>query len=46
MITIQIDETRRAGKRIIKEVAKNPQIGNIQIPGIERDENGQPIGIS
>lgn len=46
MITVQIDETQREGQKILKQISENPEIGSIKIPGIERDENGRPLGIS
>jgi len=42
MVTIQIDESTLEGKRILKEIANNPQIG--QIESTELDLNKSPIG--
>jgi hypothetical protein len=45
-VTATIDTTRPAGRRILREISENPRIGKFEIPGIARDENGVPLGIS
>ena len=42
MVTVQIDENTPAGKKILSEIAKNPQIGHIE--NFELDLNENPIG--
>ena len=45
MRTILIEENTPAGKRIPNEIAKSPQIGQINLPGSNLDENGtNPAG--
>ena len=39
--TARIDTSRP-----IREIAKNTRIKKFEIPGIPRDENGKPIGMS
>ena len=38
-LTVQIDETTSAGKRILNEIAKNPQIGQIETSELDFQEN-------
>jgi len=42
MVTVQIDESTPAGRKILNEIVKNPQIGQIETP--ELDSNETPIG--
>jgi hypothetical protein len=44
MITVEIDETTRGGKRIIKTIEENMNCVNVKHPMIKLDENGRPIG--
>jgi hypothetical protein len=44
MITVEIDETTRGGKRIIKTIQENLNCVNVKHPMIKLDENGRPIG--
>jgi hypothetical protein len=47
MITVEIDETTRGGKRIIKTIQENQNCVNIKdnsVFVIPRDENGNIIG--
>jgi hypothetical protein len=44
MITVEIDETTRGGKRIIKTIQENQNCVKVKHPNIKRDENGRPIG--
>lgn len=46
MVTIQIDETTVAGRRILQEVAEHPEIGSFQNPNLPRDEHGNLKGHS
>jgi hypothetical protein len=46
IVTVKIDASRPAGRKILREISENPQIGKFEIPGIARHENGEPIGIS
>jgi len=45
-VTAEINTTRPAGRRILREISDNPTIGKFEIPNIPRDETGKPIGIS
>lgn len=45
MITVHIDETQKAGKRILKEIIENPDSCRISNSNIPRDSEGNIVGI-
>ena len=45
-VTVKINSDTAAGRKILREIAANPKIGNIRNPLVPRDENGNVIGIS
>lgn len=45
MITVHIDDSKAAGKKILNEIAQNPSVGNIQNSNVKRDANGNLIGV-
>jgi hypothetical protein len=43
MITIEIDETQPAGRKILQQVAEHPEIGSYKNSSIPRDEHGNVV---
>jgi len=44
MIKVLINENTVAGRRILEEIAKNPQIGQVHLPESGIDEDAKPSG--